>query len=179
MSNSTQQDANAQALRDSWIPSAYHTTSIRLADKFPAWSQHMVAIVKQARSSGGWFHLMRGGREGTDLAYLVARSMVVGGLPSLALSLPRLCDLVCEKQTDANPLTDRRGIVLLGFSGDMPKNPLPEEKAYRVEWFLRSWLSHGNTLVTHGAAVPAKWWGADFTSTLKGYQIETPEATQR
>lgn len=176
--NNDAHDMNVKALRDSWIPSAYHTTNIRLATKFPTWSSHIVAIVQQARSSGGWFHLMRGGKEGTDLAYLIARSFVVGGIPSLALPLPKLCDIVCEKQHDANPLTDRRGIILLGFTGDGAKNPLPDEKAHRVEWFLRTWLSHGNTLVTHGATVPAHWWGQDFTKTLTGYRIETPEVAR-
>lgn len=176
---SNEHDLNVKALRDSWIPSSYHTTSIRLAGRFPEWSKHIVGIVQQARTSGGWFHLMHGGREGTDLAYLIARSFVVGGVPSLALALPKLCDLVCEKQQDANPLVDRKGIVLLGFTGDGQKNPLPDEKAHRVEWFLRTWLSHGNALVTHGAAVPSHWWGADFTKTLRGYMIDTPQEARR
>ncbi len=164
------------ALWSAGVPGSYHGKDRSLQNMQIPICQHPVAVkarewVKGAKISaldGECVEISFDGRDGIDLTFLTARSMVLQGVAVMAMSLPTLAELTMNRYhlRNADKLEDMHGrdyLLVAGSLGD-GSPPYPDEKMFDIEWTLRSWLLAGKPLILQGSckASLCRWWTPGF-----------------
>lgn len=164
------------ALWSAGIPGTYHAKDRSLQNvQIPvcqspvaAQAREWVTNAKLSALDGECAAIEFDGRNGLDLAFLSARSMVLQGVAIMAMSLPSLCELTVNRyhMRNADKLEDMHGrdyLMILGAlgSGDPP---YPPEKMFDIEWTMRSWILAGKPLVLQGSSKASlcQWWTPGF-----------------
>lgn len=159
------------ALWSSGIPAIYHSKERSLQSMqtpMAAAAAEFANTSKQAATLGACASITFDGIEGNDLAYLMARAMVLKGAAVMVMSLPILAELTTNRFAlrNADKLEDMHGrdyLIVMGALGSGPA-PYSDERMFETEWSLKSWILSGKPLILQGSETisTCKWWSKGF-----------------
>ena len=103
--------------------------------------------------------------------YMVARGLSIKGVGLKCISLLYLSDLLQGKGDvqEIEYIKSCKALMIVGFTCDTRDQPISQEVAYRVEWFLRSWIYEGKSLsiLTPVQLEDSTLWSKGFSSLFK------------
>lgn len=158
------------------IPPLYHRKTSALANIEPAWPEIAAASEWAEKESKDFAALGKGieiafdSKVAYDFTYLLARKLQLLAVPVSVVSLPVLSSTVASRHESESieRLDEWNGssflFVITGFTPDPP--PYDRKHMFEVEWFLRSWLLSGRSLVLQGEGrlADCAWWSNGLRS---------------
>lgn len=165
------------ALWSAGIPGTYHAKDMSLHNLQIPVANNPVAKQASDFAEHAKFESVLGkcvevstdGRDGLDLTFLTARSMVLRGNAVAVINLPNLVEMTMNRYAarHADNIEDLHGRDFLFVLGSIGKGvaPYPPEKMYETEWAMKKWILSGKPLVMQGEGrlSMCDWWSKGFT----------------
>lgn len=169
-----------KALYAAGIPPLYHRKDLSLASlASDKWAEPQAAAswakeeAKDFAALGKAIEIPFDGKPAYDFTYLLARSLQLRALPVSVVSLPLIASAVerrhePEGAEQIEEWHQSKFLIVIGGTGTGPC-PYQGRTQFEMEWFLRSWLLNGLSLIMQGPERMdvCEWWTYGLRSVFR------------
>lgn len=177
------------------IPASYHHKSMGLDKlKIDGWgdpvegSQWADKDAKEFATLGKGIEISFDGKPAYDFTYLLARKLQLLAVPVNVVSLPVLAEIIASRHETENAERMEEWnsssflFIITAFGADSP--PYDRTRMFEMEWFLRSWMLAGRSLVMQGDGNlrTCEWWSKGLRSLFAdrlGLRFNGPPETKQ